>query len=44
MVKLAVSSRRIEATGKSESAAERAVRKLRQAGRFKRIGPAKGGH
>jgi predicted HTH transcriptional regulator len=30
--------------GKSASAVERAVRKLRQAGRLKRIGPAKGGH
>jgi len=33
-----------EKMGKSTSAVERAVRKLRQAGRLKRIGPAKGGH
>jgi predicted transcriptional regulator len=29
---------------KSASATERAVRKLRQAGRLRRVGPAKGGH
>jgi ATP-dependent DNA helicase RecG len=33
-----------EQVGKSESAVERAVRKLRVAGQLKRIGPAKGGH
>lgn len=33
-----------EKIGKSASAIERAVRKLRHAGRLKRIGPAKGGH
>lgn len=33
-----------EAIGKSESAIERAVRKLRQEGRLRRIGPNKGGH
>ncbi len=33
-----------EQIGKSESAIERAVRKLRAAGQLKRIGPAKGGH
>ena len=30
--------------GKSESAVERAIRKLREEGRLERIGPAKGGH
>jgi len=30
--------------GKSESAVERAIRKLREAGRLERVGPAKGGH
>ena len=30
--------------GKSESAIERAIRKLREAGRLARIGPDKGGH
>jgi predicted HTH transcriptional regulator len=30
--------------GKSQSAIERAIRKLREAGRLKRIGPDKGGH
>jgi Fic family protein len=30
--------------GKSESAVERAIRKLREAGRLRRIGPDKGGH
>jgi len=30
--------------GKSESAIERAIRKLREAGRLQRIGPDKGGH
>lgn len=30
--------------GKSESAIKRAIRKLREAGRLKRIGPDKGGH
>lgn len=30
--------------GKSQSAVERAIRKLREAGRLKRIGPDKGGH
>ena len=29
---------------KSESAVERAIRKLRETGKLKRIGPAKGGH
>ncbi|MDQ7088942.1 MAG: winged helix-turn-helix domain-containing protein [Acidobacteriota bacterium] len=29
---------------KSESAIERAIRKLREAGRLERVGPAKGGH
>ncbi|MCX5843787.1 MAG: winged helix-turn-helix transcriptional regulator, partial [Deltaproteobacteria bacterium] len=33
-----------EHAGKSESAVERAVRKLREAGQLKRVGPAKGGH
>jgi ATP-dependent DNA helicase RecG len=33
-----------EQLGKSESAIERAVRKLRKTGQLKRIGPAKGGH
>ena len=33
-----------EQVGKSASAGERAVRKLREAGRIKRVGPAKGGH
>ena len=33
-----------EHVGKSESAVERAVRKLREAGQLKRVGPAKGGH
>ncbi len=30
--------------GKSNSAVERAIRKLRESGRLKRIGPDKGGH
>jgi len=30
--------------GKSESAVERAVRKLRESGRMERVGPDKGGH
>ncbi|MDP2286895.1 MAG: winged helix-turn-helix transcriptional regulator [Pseudohongiella sp.] len=30
--------------GKSQSAVERAIRKLREVGRLKRIGPDKGGH
>jgi Fic family protein len=30
--------------GKSESAVERAIRKLREAGRLQRVGPDKGGH
>jgi predicted HTH transcriptional regulator len=30
--------------GKSESAMERAIRKLREEGRLQRIGPAKGGY
>ncbi len=30
--------------GKSESAVERAIRKLRESGRLKRVGPDKGGH
>jgi len=30
--------------GKSESAIERAIRKLRESGRLARIGPDKGGH
>ncbi len=30
--------------GKSESAIERAIRKLRTDGKLNRIGPAKGGH
>ncbi|MGD9582264.1 MAG: winged helix-turn-helix transcriptional regulator [Lysobacterales bacterium] len=29
--------------GKSESAVERAIRKLRESGRLKRVGPDKGG-
>ncbi len=29
---------------KSESAVERAIRKLRETGKLKRIGPARGGH
>jgi ATP-dependent DNA helicase RecG len=33
-----------ELLGRSESAVERAVRKLRKAGQLERIGPAKGGH
>jgi len=33
-----------EQAGKSASAVERAIRKLREAGRIKRVGPAKGGH
>lgn len=33
-----------EDMGKSESAVERAIRKLRKENRLKRIGPAKGGH
>jgi len=33
-----------EQVGKSASAVERAVRKLREAGRIKRVGPAKGGY
>ena len=33
-----------EKINKSESAVERAIRKLREEGRLKRIGPAKGGH
>ena len=33
-----------ERINKSESAVERAIRKLREEGRLKRIGPAKGGH
>ena len=33
-----------EYLGKSESALERAIRKLREEGRLQRIGPAKGGH
>jgi ATP-dependent DNA helicase RecG len=33
-----------EHVGKSESAVERAVRKLREAGHLKRVGPAKGGY
>ena len=33
-----------EYMGKSESAVERAVKKLREAGQLKRVGPAKGGH
>jgi predicted HTH transcriptional regulator len=33
-----------EKINKSESAVERAIRKLREKGRLKRIGPAKGGH
>jgi ATP-dependent DNA helicase RecG len=33
-----------EHAGKSESAVERAVRKLREAGQLKRVGPAKGSH
>lgn len=33
-----------EALGKSESAVKRAVRKLRESGKLRRIGPDKGGH
>ena len=33
-----------EKTEKSERAVERAIRKLREEGRIRRIGPAKGGH
>jgi len=33
-----------EKINKSESAVERAIRKLREEGRLKRIGPAKGGY
>jgi ATP-dependent DNA helicase RecG len=33
-----------EQMGKSERTVERAVRKLREVGRLKRVGPAKGGH
>ena len=33
-----------ERINKSESAVERAIRKLREEGRLKRIGPAKGGY
>ncbi|MFZ4539937.1 MAG: winged helix-turn-helix domain-containing protein [Propionivibrio sp.] len=30
--------------GKSDSAIERAIRKLRAEGKLRRVGPAKGGH
>jgi ATP-dependent DNA helicase RecG len=33
-----------ELIGKSESATERAIRKLRGEGKIRRAGPAKGGH
>jgi predicted HTH transcriptional regulator len=33
-----------EQVGKSERAVERAVKKLREAGQLRRVGPAKGGH
>jgi predicted HTH transcriptional regulator len=34
----------VELVGRSESAVERAIRKLRESGHLKRIGSAKGGH
>ena len=34
----------VELVGRSERAVERAIRKLRESGRLKRIGSAKGGH